>query len=504
MFRHLPPFNPRDTEVDNLNYFEAVADTMIDHPGIDQHGDNKAIPAGYTYFGQFVDHDITFDPTSALQRQNDPDSLNNFRTPCFDLDSLYGNGPNASPYLYEPNGVYLITGLAENGEVSGEADLQRNPFQTAIIGDPRNDENVLISQLQLVFIKFHNAVVDALIDAQGFKAQAQVNAGDIETVARQLNRIIAIHQQEIFETAQLIVRWHYQWVVINDFLKKITMPTVYDELIPNPGQPDESRLKWYHYRYKPFIPVEFSVAAYRFGHSMVRTAYTLNDVTPQTDPAAIPLFNATEPQASLGHLGGSRQLPAVWSLNWEFFLDIGDKAKTQFSRLINTRLVDPLALLPPTVVGKDPKALTSLALRNLVRSWRMQLPSGQAVARAIGVPTASILRQDDFDGYGQTDLPLWYYILKEAREMTRGKSLGLVGSRIVAEVFIGLLTGDPLSYVNQNPLWTPQTSTEIIKIPAQGNNFELSDIIRFSGLPTNEQSIHAINQAGQQLPVRCT
>src|SRR3954469_23316898 len=156
------------------------------------------LPAGYTYFGQFVDHDITFDPVSSLTRQNDPDALTDFRTPRFDLDSLYGRGPSDQPYLYKPDGVSLA--LAPGG-----IDLQRNGDGRALIGDPRNDENLIVSQLQVAFINFHNAIVTR-------------------------ERSPKEKSSELLRRAQQIVRWHYQWIVIHDFLPRITGDAVFTRM----------------------------------------------------------------------------------------------------------------------------------------------------------------------------------------------------------------------------------------------------------------------------------
>src|SRR2546423_15182979 len=150
MFRNLPPLLPDDKDL------EALAHQMVEPEPTgeeDPSGDNPDIPAGFTYFGQFVDHDLTFDPTSQLQRDNDPDALVDFRTPRFDLDSVYGRGPDDLPYLYESNGKKFILGRSLTGSLFDKnvRDVPRsNPVigeKRAIIGDPRNDENVIISQL---------------------------------------------------------------------------------------------------------------------------------------------------------------------------------------------------------------------------------------------------------------------------------------------------------------------------------------------------------------------
>src|SRR5437763_10303698 len=114
--------------------------------------ENPTVTAGYTYLGQFIDHDITFDPVSVLTAANDPDALTDFRTPRLDLDSVYGRGPDDVPFLYDPDGVHLLIG--RNAE--GDDDLPRNSNGRALLGDPRNDDNLIVSQLTQGFLKYHN------------------------------------------------------------------------------------------------------------------------------------------------------------------------------------------------------------------------------------------------------------------------------------------------------------------------------------------------------------
>ena len=154
MFPRLHPVKLSTAAID------ALVASMQDRRG----PDNPRIPAGYTYLGQFVDHDITFDPTSKLRGHNDPRTLANFRTPRFDLDSLYGSGPKDQPFLYDWSserhpGVKLLVG-ASSGEGSITADLPRNAQGRALIGDARNDENLAVSAMHAAFLKFHNAILD--------------------------------------------------------------------------------------------------------------------------------------------------------------------------------------------------------------------------------------------------------------------------------------------------------------------------------------------------------
>ncbi len=138
-------------------------DGDIDTPEPDD--ENRLVPAGYTYLGQFIDHDITFDPASSLQKQNDPDALEDFRTPRLDLDSLYGRGPDDQPYLYaaEKAGRFRFR-LGHNRGHAGQErpDLLRSDDGTALIGDKRNDENKIVRQIHALFLRFHNRVFDDL------------------------------------------------------------------------------------------------------------------------------------------------------------------------------------------------------------------------------------------------------------------------------------------------------------------------------------------------------
>ena len=352
MFRHVPVYE-HDPET-----LEALAATMImprerDKPLLrsdeDQNtgmlGSELRLPAGYTYFGQFVDHDITFDPVSSLTRQNDPDALTDFRTPRFDLDSLYGKGSADQPYLYEPGGVRLALGDARSGNrLFAGPDLPRNPTTwRALIGDPRNDENLIVSQLQVAMIKFHNAVVT-----------------DLRTKDRSLRR--PERSDDLFKLAQQTVRWHYQWVVINDFLGRLVGQDVIKDILreeeyltpgsngsPTKQKTIRPRFLFYHWREQPFMPVEFSVAAYRFGHSMARPSYLINDrIVPAVVGAnRIPLFPANRPRPlvpappnGLGDLHGFRRLPRDAGVQWKYFLPVEHADLAELGRTSPAELQD--------------------------------------------------------------------------------------------------------------------------------------------------------------------
>jgi hypothetical protein len=487
LFRGLRPasFGNTDTETsDNLmalgKHMEADPDPPKD--GADE--EESGIPALYTYLGQFIDHDLTFGPEGSFQKQRDPDALVDFRTPAFDLDCVYGRGPGDQPYLYQDDGKSFLLGSAIGGGGDPNAvDLPRNSAKPAraLIGDPRNDENVIVSQLHGLFLRFHN-------------------------------RLLADHPGMTFEEAQQQLQRHYQYVILHDFLPNIIDTDVLNELKTH-GRFDWNKLYFYNPKNSPFMPIEFSTAAYRFGHSMVRPDYRLND----NDQTLLAIFAPTADK----DLRGKDAMNPIRGIDWGRFIDVdiraygGDdgtdeerKRRLQFAYRIDTSLVNPLAKLPPNVVSNPP---ISLPQRNLLRGWDLGLPSGQAVARAMGV---RVLHDDEIligkaldhpededvpktiTEVGQelkTDVfkrncPLWTYILAEAMQHpalvnipvavpASGKPvqittprLGPVGGRIVAEVFLGLMFGDSSSLLRTDPTWTPES----------GANYRLRDFVLYA------------------------
>lgn len=471
----------------------ALMTSKLDDPKDGADAEESGIPALYTYFGQFIDHDITFDPVSTLVQHSDPDALTDFRTPAFDLDNVYGRGPNDQPYLYDDNGSKFLLGEALD---NGAHDLQRNTASAAraLIGDPRNDENSIISQFQALMLRFHNRLVDE-------------NPG--------LD----------FASIQKIVRWHYQWVVVNDFLPKIVSSSVLDGLKTN-GAYDRKKIKFFHWKKTPFMPVEFSAAAYRLGHSMIRPGYRLND----DDATLLPIFPvpADVPGAPPGGitpgLTGFQAMVKNRGIDWGRFIDVGEprsygaeiddptnpasndtKRRLQLAYRLDTSVVTPLSVLPESVAPDKPR---SLAQRNLLRGFELGLPTGQSIAKAMGVTPLSdceiiigkaVDKPEDDDVVGplskipqlapfRDNCPLWTYILAEAALAKNIKpvsipvspprdistpQLGEVGGRIVAEVFLGLMFGDRHSFLSVDPSWTPT-------IGSAKTEFRLRDIVAFA------------------------
>ena len=393
------------------------------------------VPVGMVFFGQFIDHDVTLDIETSFDQVVDVDALSNARTPTLDLDCIYGQGPEASPFLYHGSGDYagvkLLTGAdgtAAPGQDPAHAaeDLQRTSHGTAIIGDPRNDENRIISQMQLGVIRFHNKVVDALHAAHP-----------------------SLEGHELFEEARQTATWHYQWAVLHDFLPAMCGGAVVSEIL---GQ---GRQFYCSDNGVPFIPVEFSVAAYRFGHSMVP-----QKVQVQQGASSFELFGTT-----FG-TGFSQLSSPKAVVDWNELVNAASGHVVQMAEKLDSKLASDLLDLPFIASGES-----SLATRNLLRGQGFQLPSGELIAAAMGREQAEIdLVSQKAAGIAGASIdlssgtPLWFYLLTEAecigRETTpgatdAGEGLGPVGARIVAETMIGLMELDPRSFMASNRNWDP-------------------------------------------------
>jgi Animal haem peroxidase len=434
-------------------------------------------PAGYAFLGQFIDHDLTFDPMSKLQGETDAGALANYRTPALDLDSVYGGGPEIAPHLYERRkyGRFLI------GCSDGVEDLPRNQEGIALLGDRRNDDNRILSQLHLVFLRFHNRIYDALSAVFG-------------------------ESKRCFAEASMQVRFHYQWLVLTDFLERIIKAEVLKTMLPTDGMRRASPEQWspalrFFWRWSalPYIAVEFAAAAFRYGHSALRNSYMLNK-----DSGSIPLF------AKSGEdLRGRRHLTRGSMIDWSYFFGKASRDNSvQTMRSIDTLVAAGLSGLPAEFVDGEP----SLPLRTLWRGLALGLPTGQAIARAVGllpahilssqngfsigpqryfveengkrvadpsVPTAAInALQDELMGTFADATPLWYYILKEAEVFESGHTLGWVGSTIVAEVILGLLAADPESFFNASPQWCPLRG----RFGCQGDReYTMPDLLAYAG-----------------------
>lgn len=511
MFR-LAPYEPDESEL--TREAEAL------HPRQPRAEDDK-LPSGYTYLGQFLTHDLTFDPASRGVRRADPDRIRNFRSPFLDLDSVYGGGPDVQPSMYGgvgrsrysfrigrsrplgarnresddlPRTEALLCNLKDGqrfetidgrlvaaapnriihwfgrkwarvegacGVLSRDgAVVAANPRgirlvgQTAVIADPRNDENIMISQLHLGFLKLHNLVLRDLCDGDESHAT-----------------------EATFDAARKLVTWHYQWVVLYDFLPRLVGKQLVKDSVAlvNQGRP----LRYYRWRRSPFMPIEFAAAAFRIGHAMVRDRYQLNE---QLD--GIPVFSGRAPESEsesireFEDLRGGRSLPARWDIDWNLmFGSDGDRARQPAMR-ISRALSRALRHIP----DGDERAL---ARRTLERGKNLGLPSGNAIARALGkTPVAA------------TELPLWVYILEEASQKKAksrfGKRLGPVGRVIVAETIIGLLAADPASFLRCDPNWEPTLGSkggklDMLALLRLANTYERERVVKPQS-PNHEDS----------------
>jgi hypothetical protein len=453
------------------------------------------VPAGFTYLGQFIDHDLSFDKTQVMLGQNvSPAQLLQARSPSLDLDSLYGAGPQdpASAGLYS-DGLHLKIGdsTATNDPALPGFDLPRvgvggsaKARRKALIPDPRNDENLAVAQTHLAFIRFHNRVVDslpaALTDGQKF-AQAR----------------------------ELVVK-HYQWMIRTDFLARICRASVVNDVFSNGRKVFEVGATPTDV---PTMPIEFSVAAYRLGHSMIRAAYQWNKNFNNDTGVPGTLDLLFEFSGLSGTLGGGEKLPSNWIADFRRLYDFNEAgradlvvpaAKFNRARRIDTKLVNPLRQLPQQTIGPPPVPATdptrNLAFRNLTRARMVKLATGQQMAsflKSKGVTLTALTKPQIRNGSGGADLaaltaiqrdtmltktPLWFYILREA-ELNNGKVKG-VGARIVAETFHRAMDGSEFSIVR-----------DIAFRPSLGPNnttFRMVDLLLFAA----DNNANIINPLG--------
>jgi hypothetical protein len=394
------------------------------------------IPSVYTYFGQFITHDITWEegtPTK-LDESVTPMSpadilklVHNGRTGTLDLDSLYGPAfdGDGKPYQVPRNGDEMALEKAPPSQVYG-TDLPRDvlPPYLARIGDRRNDENLITSQMHLAFLRAHNAIVKSGVP---------------------------------FDDARTLLRQHYQSIAITDFLNQVADPRIVSRVIDgaiNIFNPPADA---------PSIPFEFSVAAFRFGHSMTRSVYNYN---PSFNQAR--LYNLLLPKS-----GNYHHIAQDWIIDWRGFVPGG----SNHARRIDTRLVEPLSEL----FGPDGKPLNiRLAVLDLLRGYLLRLPTGQAVAKELDLPVLSDSEIETVGAQVSADqekilhdsgfsvrTPLWFYVLAEAAHYEQGLSLGPVGSTVVAAVLVGLVRASGDSFLSQK--WTPTlgaTLPELLKFAA--------------------------------------
>src|SRR3954451_5164293 len=429
------------------------------------------IPSGYTYLGQFLDHDLTFDKSNLMEGVDiAPATLAQFRSPSLDLDSLYGNGPQdaGSAKFYEADGIHLRHGTASGGPAGSDLPRQTAaPVGLAIIADERNDENLAVAQIHAAFIRFHNRVVDSVVNG------------------------VPVAQR--FREARKVVTKHYQWMVRTDYLSRICARGIVTGVFGAAGR------KVFEVNpaagSTPTMPIEFSVAAFRLGHSMIRHTYEWNRVF--SGPAKASLAQLFQFTHKSGGLSGP--IPDIWIADFRrlFKLDPTSPAPTfptgglgvaatqsNLAMKIDTRLVNPLATLPIP----DPSPENNPAFRNLLRANMVKLATGQQMVtflRSKGVTVMKLTAAQIRDGNGGASLAslnttqrsalldntsLWFYILREA-EFHQGK-LHAVGARIAAETFHRAIEGSQFSIVRDtafHPTLGPNNST-----------FRMIDLLNFA------------------------
>jgi len=398
---------------------------------------------GYTYFGQFIGHDLTLDSTPLDGPYPEPELTANYRTPSFDLDHIYGGGPEKSPFLYQgrPGEESFKIGTTTPTGYLRDLPVEHGMVLIGDLQDTRNLDNLILRQLHVVFLKFHNEAIKQLgSDPPAITGIDQLGPGTL------------------FERAQRLVRWHYQWIIRHDFLPKILHNDVWKhQERRSPGRPDPEK--------SYSVPIEFSLAAFRFGHSMVRNNYRLN---------------CRQKRVLIGELMALGQMaspiPDDYLIEWGAFFDgLPTSGPTASSNFIDTSVMLALHGLSPGTIRLanklEPPDPSNLPVRTLLRGARAGLPSGQEVAdtlfaqnkiKASDRLTTSQLTEDTCDYSGsvlremglEQNTPLFYYLLKEAELTTSGFSLGPIGSHIVSDVIQGALEADPDSYISSvGPKW---------------------------------------------------
>ena len=463
MFNDLEPFADSSTELQ-----EALAEVgrpggimdandpldegpirLITNPELSPNNlDNPNHTAGTTFLGQFLDHDVTRDAGSTLGRPTSVRRSTNLRSARFDLDSVYGGGPGESPELYRSDDPFLF--LVESG---GQfEDLPRDDGGQAILADPRNDENLILAGLQSAMLLFHNAVMER-VRAQG------------------------LDDELAFAEARRLARWHYQWIILHEYLPQIVGQEMVDDIVSNGRQ-------WFTSD-TPRIPVEFQTSAYRFGHSMIRPSYRANLAGDDGEPFFAFIFDpATFGDDDPEDLAGGHRAPRRF-IGWQTFFDFDD-GEVKPNKRIDTTMSTPLFQLPLAAIDSargEPVGPTSLATRNLLRHITWGIPSGQAIAAQTGsdrLSAADLAFLSPFGADLDTSTPLFLYILAEADAMEDGARLGPVGGRIVAEVFLGLLQMDPTSFMAAEPNWWPTLPGR------EADSFVMTDLLTLAGVdPTS-------------------
>jgi Animal haem peroxidase len=420
----LMPANPvrikNITHADVIKALDDLSQTMKANENTDGPAD-----AGMTFFGQFVDHDITLDATSALGTRIDPASIPNIRTPSLDLDCVYGAGPDASSHLYGSGdaGQFLVFGRNDNPR-----DLARTCAGKALIGDFRNDENILVAQVQSIFIQLHNLLMSKRVE--GGDAANDIKSCAHEGLPKAVWEDHVTPRLTNFEEVRRFIRLHYQWIVWNELLPAFVQQECLDWALEN------DPFGWD----APVMPVEFTGAGYRFGHATTQFEYALTEGAAAKSMFVLPGFGPRGPEGNI---------------EYAKFFGMNGGVASQKARPVGPAMGAPLLNLPfvnETIELADiEEELTlaqsrNLALRNMVRDrYTYELASGQQLAARMGtepMPVPAPLKNK-----GITKTPLWFHCLQEAETKGSGKLTG-AGGRMVATVFANLLRRDTTTFMH--------------------------------------------------------
>ncbi|CAK07353.1 conserved hypothetical protein [Rhizobium johnstonii 3841] len=542
------PENYLPNTAETLGELDELGEMMIDvvaTPTSEDPTEDSTLPPVFTYWGQFLDHELTArtdreGAISSMVNAHPPvasstveSQFRNARSPRFDLDSVYGG--SAVGEGIDADVVKVISGLrhptlknkmrvgtaVDPGPLPDNLDEHRDlprygqvqssvreaalrlaqaamtpeAFQKfsdslpqrAIIGDNRNDENLVVAQFHLSFLRFHNKAVDYL---------ASHDTGWIAD----------------FSSAQALTRLHYQWLIVEGYLKGVCDPVVVDRVVKDRASHffkfrAEFDARRQNTRLGNALPLEFSTAAYRFGHSMVRAFYDYNKNFGRPGTGFLPratlqlLFEFT---GGGGRLDNAKKLPKNWIIDWTRFTgadphDAGDGEPARLARRIDTELAPPLHTLFKE--GEDQadqqlkELFKNLARRNLRRGYNLRLPTGQALHKHLkqtGAVQSSPIQDVSALFAAKPDLknflagtasrfhertPLWFYILAEA-EAAGGNRLGEVGSCLVASTFVGVLLADPDSALSRG--FTPSQSP--LKMPDNTPIDSIAKWMRFAAV----------------------
>jgi hypothetical protein len=399
LFEDLPPLRVDERALHALGRPGGPCDLGAGFAG----GIDSGVAAVWPFFGQFIAHDITADRSPLVDRA-DPARIRNFRIPRANLEGVYGTGPVGSPYLYRKDDPAKLL-LSPSG-----SDVPRNHEGIALIGDPRNDVQLFTSQMLVAFVGLHNRLVDRLRDD-------------------------GVAEPEIFREARRAATWHYQHVILREFLPSLIGAPLTAALL-------EQGPQLYHVEADPYIPFEFADAAYRYGHAQIRDRYHVN-----ARFGPVPL---------LPELMGFGPVSPEHTVDWTLLIDIEGHAPAQRAKRIDSRLPAPLIALPTQISGSEPGTdYASLANRDLQRGQAVGLASGEAVAKRLGVPALGAAQIGLVEHRWVGETPLWFYILKEAEILHGGDRLGPVGGRIVGEVLVGIIDSDPESFRSVDRGWSP-------------------------------------------------